>query len=227
MLLEGFLLLPLGDQLCHHGILSLLVVFGGVLDVDLPAGESGGQTHVLAFAADGQAQLIGGHQHMGVLAHGIHQAHHFHPSGAEGVGDVLARILRPADHVDFFSTQFVHHLLNAGAAGADAGADGIHLAFDAVDGHLGAGAHGTGGGIGLTGHGHDPNGPFLNFGNFVLEQVDHQTGIGAADEQLRSPAGHFAHLFQEDLEGGVGAVVVVGQLIAPGEFSLHFRTAQA
>ena len=38
---------------------------------------------------------------------------------------------------------------------------------------------------------------------------------------------HLAHLLEEHLEGGVGPIVVVGQLVAAGQFSLHFRATQA
>ena len=50
---------------------------------------------------------------MGVLTDRIHQANHFHPRRTEGVGDVLAGVLGPADHIDLLAAQFVHHLLNA------------------------------------------------------------------------------------------------------------------
>ena len=162
---------------------------------------------------------------MGVLALGVHQAHGLHPGRAEGVGDVLAGVLRPADHVDLFAAQFVHHLLDAGAAGADAGPHRIHFPLHAVHGHLGAGAHRAGGRIGFPGHGHDPHGALLDLGHLVLEQIHHQASVGAAHEQLWPAAGYLAHLLEEHLEGGVGAVVVVGQLIPAGQFGLHFRTA--
>ena len=67
----------------------------------------------------------------------------------------------------------------------------------------------------------------MNLRHLVLEQIHHQTGIGAADEQLRAAAGHLAHFLEEHLEGGVGAVVVVRELIAAGQFGLHLRAAQA
>ena len=133
--------MPLGNQLSHHRIFRCLVVFAGVLDVELPAGKAGCQTHILAFAANGKAELIGGNQHVGVLAFRVDQANHFNPCRAEGVGDVLARVGRPANHVDFLATQLVNHLLNSGAAGANAGTHWINFALHRVDGHLGARAN--------------------------------------------------------------------------------------
>ena len=106
---------------------------------------------------------------MGVLAFGIHQPHHVDPGGAEGVGDVHAGVRGPADHVDFFAAQLIHHLLDAGAPGADTGTHRIHFPLNAVHRHLGAGADRAGGRIGFPGHGHDPHRAFLDFGNFVLE----------------------------------------------------------
>ena len=141
--LQRLFLFPLGNQLSHNGVFGGLVVFSGVLDIDFPARQPGGQTHVLPFTADGQAQLIGGHQHMGMLTSRVNQAHHLHPRWAEGIGDVLTGVLRPADNINFFASQFIHHLLDARSAGADAGSHWIHLALDAVDGHLRARSNGA------------------------------------------------------------------------------------
>ena len=217
----------MGDQLRHHGVFADLVVFRGVLDVDFPAGKAGRQAHVLAFPANGQAELVRGHKHVGVLAFGIHQAHHFHPGWTEGIGDVLARIGRPADHVNFFAAQLIHHLLDAGAPGADAGTDGVHFPLDTVDGHLGAGAHRAAWGIGFAGHGHDAHRAFLDFRYLVLKQIHHQAGVGPTHKKLGTAPSDFAHFLQEHLEGGVRPVVVVGELVAAGKLCLHLGPAQA
>jgi hypothetical protein len=91
-LLAGLLLAPLGDQLGDHRVFGALVVLLCILDVDLPAGQAGRQPYVLALPADRQAQLVVGHEHVGVMAFWIHQPHHLHAGRAEGVRDVLARI---------------------------------------------------------------------------------------------------------------------------------------
>ena len=163
---------------------------------------------------------------MGVLTDGIHQPHHLNSSRAQGIGDVLARIMGPADDIDLLAAQFIHNLLNPGSAGTDAGPDRIHFAFDAVHSHLGAGTDRAGRRVGFPGDGHDAHGPFLNLRNLVFKQVNHQAGIGAADEQLGAASGHFAHFLEEHLEGGVGAVVVVRELIAAWKFCLHLRASQ-
>ena len=111
--MEGFFLFALGNQFRDHRIFRGLVVFGGVLDIDLPAGQTGCKTNILTFTTDGQTQLIRWNQHVGMLTNGIDKSHHIHARRTEGVGDVLRWVLRPADHVDFFAPQFVHNLLDA------------------------------------------------------------------------------------------------------------------
>ena len=80
---------------------------------------------------------------MGMLTGRVDQTHHLNPGRAEGIGDVLAGVLRPADDIDFFAAQLIHHLLDAGSAGADAGTHRIHFTLDAVDGHLRARSNGA------------------------------------------------------------------------------------
>ena len=92
---------------------------------------------------------------MGMLSSWIHQSHHLDSRWTEGVGDVLAGVLGPTNHIDFFTTQFIHDLLDARSAGADAGANGIDLTLDAVDGNFGAGADRARGGIGFPCHSHN------------------------------------------------------------------------
>ena len=67
----------------------------------------------------------------------------------------------------------------------------------------------------------------MDLRDFVFKEINHQAGVGPADEQLGAAAGNFRHLFEEHLEGGVGPVVVVGQLVAPREFGFHLRTSKA
>src|SRR5262249_18383014 len=76
------------------------------LDVYFPAGQFGGQANVLATAPDSQAELIIGHNHLRAPASHLGSIIVERYSGdagwTEGVGDVVDRVRRPADDVDFF-----------------------------------------------------------------------------------------------------------------------------
>ena len=111
--LQRLFLFSLRDQFGNHGVFCGLVVLRGVLDVNFPTGQPCRKPHVLPLTTDGQAELVGRNQHMGVLTDRIHETDHLHPRRTEGVGDVLAGVLGPADHIDLLAAQFVHHLLNA------------------------------------------------------------------------------------------------------------------
>ena len=226
-MLQSFLLLPLRDEVCHHSVLGGLVVLGGIFDVNFPARQPCREPHVLTFTTDRKAELIRRDQNMGMLTNGIDQTNKLDFGGTERVGDVLTGILGPTDHVDLFAAQFVHHLLDAGAPRSDAGSHRVNFPFNAVNRHFGAWSHGPGWGIGLPSDGHDPHRALLNFRNLVFEEVDHQTCIGAADEQLGAAPGNLAHLLEKHLESGVGPVVVIGQLIPAGKFGFDFRSAQS
>ncbi len=75
LFLDGGLLV-VGDQrgvilLDQQIVLALVLALlggGDGLDVDLEAGQLGGQAGVLALLADGQGQLIVGHHHTAALA---------------------------------------------------------------------------------------------------------------------------------------------------------------
>ena len=75
---------------------------------------------------------------------------------------------RPADHINFFAAQFVHHLLNPGLH-ANAGANRVNFPLNTVDRHLGARSNGSRRWVGFTGNGHDPHRPFLDLGDFVFK----------------------------------------------------------
>jgi hypothetical protein len=86
---------------------------GGVLvDVDLPAGEAGGQARVLAFFADREGELIFVDGDLDALLLGIeHQV--LHLRRLERLEDVLLRIGAPADDVDLLVVELAHDVLHA------------------------------------------------------------------------------------------------------------------
>jgi hypothetical protein len=118
-------------------LLAALRLLGLGEDVDVPAGELRGQAHVLAAAADGEGELVVGNHHLDAV--GLLVEHHLHDfGGLERVHDEGGLIDRPGDDVDLLALQFAHHRLDAGAAHADAGADGVDGGIARGHGDLGA-----------------------------------------------------------------------------------------
>ena len=114
--------------------------------------------------------------------------------GVQGVGDELGGIGGPLDDVDLLVLQFFHHFFHAVAAGADAGAHGVDGDLGGMDGHLGAAASFPGDGLDLY-HARS------DLRHFHLEQALHQSGMNAADANLRpvkhftAGAVHFQHIY--------------------------------
>ena len=106
-------------------------------DVDVPAGELGGEAHVLATTADGERELFVGHHHLDAL--GILVEDHLGDLGRlQGVDDEGGGIRLPRDDVDLLALELVDHRLHAAAAHADAGADRVDGGIARDDGDLGA-----------------------------------------------------------------------------------------
>ena len=106
-----------------------MVVLGRIFDIDFPAREPSRQAHILAFLADGEAELIFRDQHMGLASFRIHEPHFIDPSRAERIGNIGRGIGRPADDVNFFAPQLIHHDLNSRTPRANARSYGIHITF--------------------------------------------------------------------------------------------------
>lgn len=132
-------------------LLVLAVVAGLGADVNIIAGQMGAQAHILALVADGQAQLVVGHGHAAALGLAGQQFDLDDLGRGQGRGDKLGDVLAPADDIDLLAVQLLDDLLDADAAGTDAGTDGIDIGVLAPDSQLGAGT-------GLTGDGLDLNG---------------------------------------------------------------------
>src|SRR6266851_4920483 len=120
-------------------LLAALALLGLGHDVDFPAGELGGELDVLAAAADGEAQLIVGHDDLGLVLLLVHQ--HLADLGrGQRIDDEVRGIVRPRDDVDLLALQLLHDGLYAAAAHADAGTDRIDRAVVAQHRDLGAAA---------------------------------------------------------------------------------------
>ncbi len=142
-----------GEELRHHlvdvervheelrALLELLLAALQFLvlgqDVDIPAGELRGETHVLAAAADGERQLVVGDDHLDPLRllveHDLGDLRRLQRVDDEGRG---VRI--PRNDVDALAGKLADHRLHAAAAHADAGADRIDRGVARDDRDLGA-----------------------------------------------------------------------------------------
>ena len=143
------------------------------------AGETGGQAGVLALLADGQGQLIVGHQDPeGLLA--LDGGHGNHVGRGKGRRHKLGGILGPDHDVHLFTPELVHHSRHTGASGTHAGANGIQVFVHRMDRQLGAGA-------GLPGHGLDFHFAGGDFGDVQLEQPLHQARMGPGHDDLGPP----------------------------------------
>src|SRR5262249_49508459 len=118
--------------------------------------------------------------------------------------------------VDLFALQFAHHGLHAAAAHADAGADRIDAAVVGDDRDLGAAAGGARHRLNLD-H------AVVDFRHFLGEELGHEQGMRAADEDLR-PALFFAHV----ADIGAHAVAVLEMLARKRLVAAHhgFRAAE-
>src|SRR3546814_9908180 len=85
-----------------------------------------------------------------------------------------------SDLVDFLALHFLHHSLDAAALHADACADRIDRRIVADDADLGAAAR-------IACSGLDLDNAVVDFGHFLREQLLHEIGMRAAEEDLRPP----------------------------------------
>ena len=115
------------------------------------------------------------------------------------------------DDVDALALEFVDDVLDADAADADAGADGVEPFLAAVDGDFGAVA-------GFAGDGFDFDEAFEDFGDFKFEDALDEGFVGAGDDDLGAfvVAEDFDDVDEESL---AGAVVLHADLFGGGEDS--------
>ena len=161
--------------------LPALAFLGLGQDVDIPAGQLAGQPHVLAAAADGEAELLVRHHHFdppGFLVQ--HDLGHL--GGRQSVDDEGRGLRAPGNDVDFFALQFLHDGLHARAAHADAGADRVDRAVAADHRHLRARA-------GIARHRLDLDDAVVDFRHLLREQFSQEAGMGAAERKICGPRG--------------------------------------
>src|SRR6185369_13873141 len=155
--------------------------------------------HILAAAADGEAELLVGNHYFDLF--GLLVEHDLGDVGRlqrrdHEVGDVVG----PGDDVDLFALQFADHRLHAAAAHTDAGADRIDRAVVGGHGDLGAAAR-------VAGDRADGDDAVVDLGHFLHEQLGHELRMGAAQKDLR------AALFAADVvDVGADAVAVAVHL---------------
>src|SRR5690606_14987277 len=94
--------------------------------------------------------------------------------------------LAPRDDVDLLALEFLHHRLHAAALHADAGADRVDAGIAADDADLGAAA-------GIARGGLDLDDAVVDLRHFLREQLAHEIGVRAGEEELR-PAVVALHL---------------------------------
>src|SRR5690606_5149517 len=183
-------------------------------DVDVPARKLGGEAHVLAAAADGEAQLVVRHDDVEAVAVLVEDDLGDFRRG-ERVDDEGRHVVRPGDDVDFLALQFADDGLDARSAHAHAGADRVDGAVAGNDRDLGAGA-------GVARDGLDLDHAVVDFRHFLPEELGQEIGMGAGEENLR-PALFAAHV----VDIGAHAVAGLEMLAREAVLAAHVALAAA
>src|SRR5216684_3878155 len=159
-------------------LLLLLVRFVFGHQVDLPAGQLGGEPHVLAVAPDRHREvfLVDDDVH-GVLFLVDHDRGHL--GGRQGPDHELRRIGRPQHDVDPLAGELLRHGLHTRAAHADAGADRVDALVVGENGDLRAHPR-------IARRGLNLEQAFLDLRHLELEQLHDELRRGARQDQLRA-----------------------------------------
>ena len=153
------------------------------LDVDAPAQQLRGQTHVLPLLADGERELRVVDHHFHVLAGAVDHGYARDLRGAQRVRREDHGIVAKFDNVDLLAAQLTNDRLHAHALHAHAGADAVDVTVAARYGDLSALA-------GFARAALDDHGVVVDLGNFLFEQAHDQLWRGARNNH----AGVFAGL---------------------------------
>src|SRR4051794_37627903 len=164
----------LGVLLAVPALGLLLGELGLGADVDAPPGQPRGEPRVLALAADGQRELVVGHDHRRLLV-GVVDQHLAHARRAERLGHEAGGLIVVGDDVDLLAAQLGDDHAHAAAARADAGADRVHAVGVADHGDLGAVA-------GLARDAGDLHQAVGDLGHLELEELLDQLRVAAADD---------------------------------------------
>ena len=200
-----------GDYLIDHGGVHAFDLSQGLFeriqsgveligreDVDIPPGQAGAEANVLTALADRQRKLIFDDDDRGATEFEA-QGDFGDLGGLERVGDENLRRVIPPDDVDLLSAQLIDDALDAAASNPHAGADGVYLGVQAVDGNLGAIP-------GLPGQGLDLDDVLGHFGHFKVKQRPDEVRMRAGENDLDLPRSfpHVQHHRADSFLGGVG-----------------------
>src|SRR5918993_537804 len=158
--------------------LTLLARVGLGEDVDLLGGQLTGESHVLAAATDREAELVVRDDDLDPVFLLVDD-NAGHGRRLERIDREGREIIAPGDDVDLLALKLLDDRLHAAALHADAGADRIDRAVVADDTDLGAAARVAGGRLDLVGR-------LVNVKHFLSEQLLHEFGVGARQENLRT-----------------------------------------
>ena len=125
----------------------------------------------------------------------------------------LGRILAPQHDVDTLAGQLVGHGRHAAATHADAGADRIDALVMRHHGDLGTAAR-------IAGAGFDLQQALLDLGHLLAEQLDHEFGRGAR-QQDRSPTQGGIHFHDHGADTVTGAEVFLGDGLVAAQAAFH------
>src|SRR5436190_292792 len=178
------------------------------LDVDLPAGQAGGETGVHALLADRERELVVGRDDRRLLAV-IVEIDLPHARGRKRLGDEACRLRVPGDDVDLLATQFRDDHADAGAARADAGADRVDALRVRLDSDLRAVA-------GFPGDAADLDESVGDLGDLELEERLDQLRIAPRDDHLR-PLRARADLRDDSLDPGALLIALAVDLLGTGQ----------
>src|SRR6478735_2879969 len=148
-------------------------------DVDPPAGELGREPGVLALAADGQGELVVGHDDASRAQLAVDDLDRGDPRGRQRRGDERGRVVGPVDDVDLLAVQLAHDGTHPRAHRADARALGVQARNGGVHRDLGAVT-------GLAGQRLDLDAAVGDLGHLEREELLDQVGVGARQADLRA-----------------------------------------
>src|SRR5947208_6678351 len=148
------------------------------LDVDLPAGQTGGEAGIHALLADRERELVVGSDDRRLLTVVV-EVDLANSRRRERLGDEARGLGIPGDDVDLLAAELGDDHANTRAARADAGADRIDALGVRLDGDLRAVA-------GLTRDAANLDQAIGDLGHLELEQRLDQLGIAPGDDHLRA-----------------------------------------
>src|ERR1035441_6545945 len=165
------------DPFGHHD-------FG--LDVHLPARQLRREPRILAPLANRQRELVRADRDPDSLPRFINLEGLQFRRG-QRVGNEIPDVRVPADDVHLLVIQFPHDVLDPLPPQPDASAHWVHLLVAGPDRQLGPEPR-------FAGDAFDLNSAIVDFGYFQLKQLDHETRVGAGQDDFRAVGAVFHRL---------------------------------